>query len=206
MKKRHLDIEGTQTTRPSALDMSGLSRRAFLLSSGTVLTASTVVLAVPLALGEEFAQGSADSRFTQQQKRILTAVTEHLFPNGPESPGAIDIQAVPYLEATIFQQGFAEDTRDFILNRVQTLQEVSMERFDLAFFKLDFSHRESLLRYLADRTRWGRKWLSLLLYYILEALLSDPVYGGNPDGIGWKWLEHQPGFPRPPANKTYHRL
>ena len=50
-----------------------------------------------------------------------------------------------------------------------------------------------MLRYLADETRWGRAWLSLLLYYIFEALLSDPVYGGNPDGIGWQWLEHQPG-------------
>jgi gluconate 2-dehydrogenase gamma chain len=48
--------------------------------------------------------------------------------------------------------------------------------------------------------------LSLLLYYIFEALLSDPVYGGNPGGIGWQWLEHQPGFPRPPADKIYGNL
>jgi gluconate 2-dehydrogenase gamma chain len=55
-------------------------------------------------------------------------------------------------------------------------------------------------------TRWGRAWLSLLLYYIFEALLSDPVYGGNPGEIGWRWLEHQPGFPRPPADKIYGSL
>ena len=49
-------------------------------------------------------------------------------------------------------------------------------------------------------------WLSLLLTYLLEALLADPVYGGNPGGIGWQWLAHQPGFPTPPADKTWYKL
>ena len=42
-----------------------------------------------------------------------------------------------------------------------------------------------------------------VMYYLAEALMLDPVYGGNPDMIGWKWLEHQAGFPRPVAGKTY---
>ena len=33
--------------------------------------------------------------------------------------------------------------------------------------------------------------------------MLDPVYGGNPEMIGWKWLEHQPGFPAPIEGKTY---
>jgi len=45
-----------------------------------------------------------------------------------------------------------------------------------------------------------------LLTYLLEALLADPVYAGNPNGIGWKWLQHQPGFPRPTKNKKYFKL
>ena len=44
------------------------------------------------------------------------------------------------------------------------------------------------------RAKYGMPTLSSL----------DPVYGGNPDGIGWKWLMHPPGFPRPPKGKTYH--
>ena len=57
-----------------------------------------------------------------------------------------------------------------------------------------------------EQSRAGRNWLSLLLTYVLEALLADPVYGGNPDGIGWQWLEHQPGYPRPPADKSWYKL
>ena len=49
----------------------------------------------------------------------------------------------------------------------------------------------------------GENWLSTLLLYIFEALLTDPVYGGNPNGIGWKWLGHNPGLPRPTADKRY---
>jgi len=46
----------------------------------------------------------------------------------------------------------------------------------------------------------------MLLTYILEALLTDPVYGGNPNGIGWTWLQHQPGFPTPTEDKKYYKL
>jgi gluconate 2-dehydrogenase gamma chain len=44
--------------------------------------------------------------------------------------------------------------------------------------------------------------LSSLLKYIFEALLTDPIYGGNPNSMGWEWLDHTPGQPRPnPANR-----
>ena len=206
MKRFHPDTEHTRLAHSAEQDKRFLSRRSFLLRSGAALAVSTAASAVPLALAEETAPESPQDRFTPQQKSTLTTVTEHLFPTGPDSPGATDIRAVAYLETTIFQVDFSAGSRNFIINRVQSLHEASMERFALGFNDLDFSQRESLLRYLADHTRWGRNWISSLLTYILEALLSDPVYGGNPDGVGWRWLEHQPGFPRPPVNKIYRRL
>ena len=53
-----------------------------------------------------------------------------------------------------------------------------------------------LLRQIAKSTA-GENWLATLLSYIFEALLAAPIYGGNPGGVGWKWLQHQPGFPLP---------
>jgi len=44
------------------------------------------------------------------------------------------------------------------------------------------------------------------LYYLLDGLLSDPAYGSNHGEIGSQWLQHQPGFPRPPADKIYGKL
>ena len=137
---------------------------------------------------------------------MLSAVQEHLFPKGADSPGAQDINALPFLQFVIAQAGFNAKSRNFILNSIQSLEEVSMERFEVSFEELDFTSKERLLRYLADHTRWGKNWLSLLLYYIFEALLAVPVYGCNPDGIGWQWLQHQAGFPRPPPDKIYPRI
>jgi hypothetical protein len=36
-----------------------------------------------------------------------------------------------------------------------------------------------------------------MLAIILEAFFGDPVHGGNPDEVAWKWVGHTPGFPRP---------
>jgi gluconate 2-dehydrogenase gamma chain len=74
-----------------------------------------------------------------------------------------------------------------------------------SFLALDDEQQELVLRDIAESDA-GENWLSTLLTYLFEALLTDPVYGGNPGGIGWKWLQHVPGFPRPPLDKRYWLL
>ncbi len=181
-------------------------RRAFLLGGGAAAATAAALLGLPSALRRELTQETSFVLFSARQGQTVTAVQEHLFPHRPDSPGAIDINALAYLEQAITTPGVDPDTRNVIVNGVSRLQDACLERFDLLFDEAGFEQREPLLRYLADETRWGRAWLSLLMYYILEALLSDPVYGGNPGEIGWRWLQHQPGFPRPPADKTYGKL
>ena len=202
MKKHHADAEGAQSTAPGAEATGSLSRRAFMLRSTAVVAASTALSGLPLALSDDLSREPEFSTFSEKQKKVLSAVQEHLFPKGADSPSAQDINALPFLQFVVAQTDFNADSRHFILNSIQSLEEASMERFDLSFDELDFTGKERLLRYLADYTRWGKNWLSLLLYYIFEALLADPVYGCNPDGIGWQWLEHQPGFPQPPLTRS----
>ena len=36
-----------------------------------------------------------------------------------------------------------------------------------------------------------------MLRLTLEAFLGDPVHGGNPGQIGWKWIGHKPPVHRP---------
>ena len=185
---------------------SRLGRRTFLLRSGAALATAAALAGLPYALRKDLTRETSFVLFSTQQRHALRAVQEHLFPSEPDSPGAADINVSAYLETAITAPGIDPDTRNTIVNGVGRLQEASRERFDGLFNSLNYEQREQLLRYLADMTRWGRAWLSLLLYYIFEALLSDPVYGGNPGEIGWRWLEHQPGFPRPPAGKINFRL
>lgn len=206
MKKRHSNFAGNQATAPGAAVTEFLSRRAFMLRGSAAVAVSVAFSGLPLVLGDEPGRKSGFTALSEKQQKLLSAVQEHLFPQGADSPGAEDINALPFLQFVIAQSDFDADSRHFIINGIQSLEEASMERFELSFEELDFTRKERLLRYLADHTRWGKNWLSLLLYYIFEALLADPVYGCNPDEIGWQWLEHQAGFPRPPVDKIYTRI
>ena len=137
--------------------------------------------------------------------KTLAAVQQHLFPASDDAPGAGDIRAIHYLRAAIDNPAADGDDREFVFNGVGWLNDLTQEKYQQSFVALDEQQRETVLRQI-EESRAGRNWLSLLLTYLLEALLADPVYGGNPDGIGWRWLEHQPGYPTPPADKVWYRL
>jgi gluconate 2-dehydrogenase gamma chain len=199
------DIDNESVADDSSADKR-LGRRTFLLRGGAAIATAAALAGLPYALRKELTQETSFVLLSDEQRRMVSAVQEHLFPKDPDSPGAADIHAAAYLEWAITAPGIDPDTKNTIVNGIGRLQDASHERFEVPFIGLNDVQRETLLRYLADNTRWGRAWLSLILYYIFEALLSDPAYGSNPDQIGWRWLQHQPGFPRPPTDKIYGRL
>ena len=138
----------------------------------------------------------------------LSVVQQHLFPaekNSPHSIGANDINALNYLRNMMATPGFDKEDAELVHNGVKWLNDLSKQQHSKKFNQLDTKSKEKILRRI-EGSNAGSRWLSLLLTYLLEALLSDPVYGGNPNGIGWEWLQHQPGFPRPAADKKYFKL
>ena len=142
-------------------------------------------------------------KITDDQKKILEAVQIQLFPADGDGPSATDINALPYLEWALTDPGNVEDgDKEFIIKGIGWLEDLSKETEANSFIKLSEEKQYGIIQKISE-SEAGENWLSLLIYYLLEALLLDPVYGGNPDGIGWKWLAHQPGFPRPPKDKTY---
>jgi len=137
--------------------------------------------------------------------KTISAVQQHLFPASDDAPGAAEIGALPYLHNAIENPDADAEDQVFIFNGVGWLNDLTQEKYQRPFAALDEQQREMVLRQI-EQSRAGRNWLSLLLTYMLEALLADPVYGGNPQGIGWRWLEHQPGYPTPPPDKMWYRL
>lgn len=135
----------------------------------------------------------------------LAAVQAILFPPGPEQPGAGDIGALEYLHRTLTTPGADTRRKESIFQGVAWLDDLARSSHDKPFLELETKLREALLERIVE-SKAGRRWVSRLLTYLLEALLADPVYGGNPKGIGWKWLEHRPGYPVPPPDKTWYRL
>jgi len=177
-----------------------VSRRHFIqgisaISAGMLLPVSTM------------AKPQSRNVATPQQAPwpIIAAVQEHLFPSEADSPGASDINAASYLKRLLDDTDYDQDERNFILNGPNWLNELAKTEYEKPFTQLDTTQGEQLLQRIAQ-SEAGENWLSLLLLYIFEALLSSPIYGGNPDGIGWRWLEHNPGFPQPTSNNTYKKL
>ncbi len=139
------------------------------------------------------------------QWQVIAAVQAHLFPSERNVPGAVEVNAAPYLQWVLSDPSLEKSTRDFMREGVASVMGLSKTAYGQPFPVLSVEQKESLLRKFEAQSG-GQDWLREVLSYILEATLTDPVYGGNPDGIGWKWLAHKPGYKRPPADKRYFLL
>jgi gluconate 2-dehydrogenase gamma chain len=177
--------------------LNGLAAALALLTANRPLRADVPPAAAPAAApglppGEPWA--------------TLTLVQEHLFPSEAEAPGASDINATAYLKAMLDLPDAVPEEKALIMDGAGWINLETANTFaGKTFADLNEDDREATLQRIAGSGA-GQHWVLLLLYYIVEALLSDPVYGGNPGGIGWRWLKHTPGFPQPTAGSRYFEL
>ncbi len=135
----------------------------------------------------------------------LDATLNQLLPSSPTGPSASEIRATAYLHQVMTVQPTEQDEKDFILKGVGWLNGFANSEKSANFAQLSFTDKEQLLRGISRSTA-GQNWLNTLLGYIFQAMLSPPSYGGNPNGIGWSWLEHQAGFPLPEKGQRYFEL
>ncbi len=185
------------TNRPLDAWHRGLvSRRRFLIAAA----GGSVAL-----LFAQQGVANTDSDHPVDPWPILEATLEHMLPGEPESPGAAEIHALDYLRFVVADPRIDAEERAFILQGSGWLDDLARQRTNKRFIELGFDEKETLLRQIT-RSAAGENWVSTLLSYLLEALLTAPAYGGNTDGIGWRWLEYVPGFPLPGPGTRYAEL
>jgi gluconate 2-dehydrogenase gamma chain len=136
---------------------------------------------------------------------VLAATLERLLPDDGDGPGARELGAAGYLRSALDGPRLPADERRFVLQGAEWLDDAARQEAGAPFPALPAAEQDAVLTTIA-RSEAGERWLARLLDYCFEALLADPVYGANPGGAGWAWLEHRPGFPRPPAGRTYPAL
>jgi gluconate 2-dehydrogenase gamma chain len=192
---------------------SGLNRRAFLRTTTAISLLAGLAACKPSvpALNSGSSQQQTDKAglnqsqfvFSKEQQKTLDAVQMQLFPEDGNGPNARDLNAVKYLEwAMSDPQNIDDGDPEFINKGIGWLNDLASQTRGDDFIKLTDRMQDKVLRQIANSNA-GENWLALLLYYLTEALTLDPVYGGNPKEVGWHWLEHQAGFPRPIQGKTY---
>ncbi|MBA7566972.1 hypothetical protein ES708_08672 [subsurface metagenome] len=179
----------------------GLSRRKFLFQ--LAFFGSSVLISFS-ACKEIVRRRRKKSILTlsKKEKEILHHVQLHLLPENKGGPGANEINALQYIEWVLSDPNVLLIKRKLVINGIQWTKETADDMFGNPFASLDHTQKEKVLRDLETYSN-GRRWIITIINYLLEALLGDPVYGCNTEEIGWKWLGHHPGFPRPAINKMY---
>ncbi|MDX1294798.1 MAG: gluconate 2-dehydrogenase subunit 3 family protein [Sulfurimonadaceae bacterium] len=152
------------------------------------IAAAPVVITLPLK-----SETVPDTRIW----KTLEAVQQHLLPGGNGAPSARQVRATNYLYMTMRHSSFDYEIRDFVLQGALWAESEAVGLYGRSFDLLKAGEQARICQILVHEYGRGESWLSTLISYTLEALLSDPIYGGNVDEAGWKWLGHVPGTPRP---------
>lgn len=163
---------------------SNLSRRVFLSGS------------LAAGMGLLFWFNNTKVRILDNEEQVLLHTAYHLFPSSKLGPGAVDLHISSYLGFVLKDKRILEGDKKYLLQGAAWLEESAFEFFDKSFLNLSHEKKEELLKRVTQN-KWAENYVYNVLSYVFEALLCSPVYGSNPDEIGWKWLEHNPGFPQP---------
>jgi len=135
-------------------------------------------------------------------RNYIRAVQQILFPKDELGPGALELKSDLYLIWVLNDQLLDPWDNEFVINGFQRLNKKAKEGFNKDFIDLNSKQQEDLIS-RASVSDWGEDFLSKILTLIFESMFANPNYGSNPDSIGWKWLNHQAGFPQPEKDQIY---
>lgn len=129
---------------------------------------------------------------------ILNSTLNHLFPNTKRYNGASKFDAFNYLLFVSKHPTFNKEDFDFIIKGTKKIYE-----FNSNFVTTNKDTKEKILRKF-EQLDFGKSWLSTIMYYGIEAMLSDPIYKGNKNMLGWKNINHTP--PVPMATQPFGKM
>ncbi len=200
-------IKGKGTNRTDhdlpARSINRINRRKFLWQGSIIGIATTLPLNACLLDDVPKVLAKRDPELLNQEEwDTLIAVQEILFPHEKNAPGAVDINAAGYFQWVLADPLLDPAEIKYKRNGLTWLDEDAVEQYGKKYPSLNKEEKELLTHHVTEHS-WGRSWISVMLLHIFEALLSDPIYSGNSDEKGWKWLAYSPGNPRPFKGKTY---
>ena len=127
---------------------------------------------------------------------VLDEVLNIIFPKTSNMPSAKEFKALEYLIKNISQKTFEDEDKTLILDGTKDFIGSFPE-----FLTLNNNEKKELIFEIIKNSAYAKSWVSKITYYGIEAMFSDPIYGGNFNQIGWENTNHFIGFPRP--LKTY---
>ena len=123
---------------------------------------------------------------------VLDEVLNIIFPKTSTMPSAKEFKALEYLVKNISHKSFDNDDKVLIIDGTKDFQSSFPE-----FLSLDKEEKKELIFSIIKKSQYAKSWISKLSYYGIEAMFSDPLYGGNSNQRGWLSVNHNIGYPRP---------
>ena len=155
----------------------------------------SVMVGVAMLVGIAAKKYASVNNASTQTYKVFEAVIEHMF-NDADGYVTSELNVIGYFRALLSDERIDIESRNYLINGARWLDESADENYGTDFLSLSTEQKEKLLKEIS-MLRWGDNWLYKMMGYYFEAVFSDPIYGSNINGVGWKWLEFQPGFPRP---------
>jgi gluconate 2-dehydrogenase alpha chain len=131
------------------------------------------------------------------EARTAAAIFERLFPADENGPGATGIEVPTYVDRAL-SGAYREKVETYRLG-LAALDLAVRQQFGASFADCDHEQQDALITRLESNTLPDfqvpsqHDFFEMLRAHLQEGLFADPVYGGNRDKLGWKFLGH-PGF------------
>ena len=179
---------------------ASLPRRAFVAESGRALGAGLVALQLPW-VSALAACARADARaeapfttFSAAEARTMRAFAAQIIPSDAELPGAEEAGAVYFVDRAI--GSYMQDMKRSVRSGLADLDRRARKRGagDGGFAALPAERQAEVIREVERSEFFGAARM-----LVVAGTFSDPSYGGNRQGAGWKVLdmEHRPAFQPP---------
>lgn len=139
-----------------------------------------------------YSNTSIAKNFSNDTLDVLDNVLEILFPKTNQMPSSKEFGALNFLVLNINHKTFDDDDRTLVINGAKDFLRSFPD-----FLTLSKKEKTIIIFDIANSNDYAQSWLSKLIYYGIEALLGDPIYGGNKNQIGWSSVKHNIGYPQP---------
>ena len=120
---------------------------------------------------------------------MLKAIFERLFPADADDPGAVEMGVLDYIDRAL--SGPYQDQLVIYRTGLAALDTHARQQYQQPFIDCNIERQDALLAALEQDT--SQPFFAMLLRHMREGLFADPIYGGNRDKSGWKFLKH-PGI------------
>ena len=182
-----------------------LSRRQLLKRAGLVGAAAMATPIGTLVPSPAVAQSAAQGQFAIGRGRVwetlsaaeaetLEAITARLIPSDANGPGALEAQAVRYIDRAL--GGALAFSHDAYRSGLAAIDGYARMSKGSPFAKLSAADQDAILRDMEANVASGfvpdaATFFNLVRAHTIQGTFCDPYYGGNENFVGWDLI----GYP-----------